>query len=195
MVRDSATPPSKTSTNRMTKVGSQRRFASLENMTPRYPSFRAGLQLQEDLPLVQPVAGVPHHCQNRARLRHRGQCSDPLVVERKDTCGTVQPSAEDHAQRIDEDRVGSYDHERESPVTVAQNLSQQVETDQHEEYPAETIQDERRCAKLLDHRNPRLQTETSDKREHHSADKQMAGPCRRCLYVPLQVGRNTGPGG
>ena len=116
----------------------------------------AGSELQEDFPLVQPVAQTPHEEEHGACLRHGSGCPDELVVKREDSDGTIQPFNQNDAQRIDENRIHAHDDERKRPSAVAAHLNEPIKPDEHEEHPTEAIQDEGRCADLFDEGNPRV---------------------------------------
>jgi hypothetical protein len=63
------------------------------------------LHFHEDPPLVHPVAERPQHGQHGHRLRDGCQRAYSSVAEREHADGVVQPLAQHHVERVDEDRV------------------------------------------------------------------------------------------
>src|SRR5438105_2603769 len=108
------------------------------------------LKLEKNSPLIQPVAQIPHHQQDRGCLRDRRQRSNKAEMECEHPNGTVQPSVQDFTYEINKNGIHPDDEKRKTPFAVSQYLDNQVKPDQHKQHPAQAVQNKTCCAKLLD---------------------------------------------
>ena len=119
------------------------------------PFFSSLLKLEEDLALIEPVAEIPHDEQNGAGLGDRTEVAEEGIVGSEDTHGPAEPAAKDLVQRVNENRIGTDDEKGEGPFAPALDFDDPVESQEHQQDPAATVEGEGGRACALDDRIPR----------------------------------------
>src|SRR5579864_9728308 len=93
----------------------------------RRTTGRTELEFEKDFSLIEPIAEIPHHQQNRAGLGNRREVPEPCKVQCEYPDSPIEPPLQDHVHRIDENGIRADHNQRKGPLPVALHFNQPIE--------------------------------------------------------------------